>query len=325
MKDSRIMRAVGLIFVLLLFDPMQTVRAAELPVFTSPYDFSLKEPQDPPPPGGAMTYAFSGAAPTWSISAWDIPGQKLSPFLVSKVGADTLFLSRAPEATVTIDRKPDGTESYELHQDGTELPCGPDDKARESDLFAGPNGEALKSPDANAFLIPPNQMALTEMSHLIARATITFRHGDAVPAKGCAVSQGSPLISVIVNNLIAHQTLFYQLALSTVCGPQPAPRAQMCNHWRTQPESSFFFTINPFGVDDALPLLGQSWFSNNETRPLNVDVLPRILLFIATGPEPMDHNPKHWVLDNYYNGQHIWGDITMTTIWRDVRLTVITP
>jgi hypothetical protein len=51
--------------------------------------------------------------PTWSIFAWNIPGQKLPPFSVSKVGKDTLFVSRALEAAVTIRRKPDGTESYE--------------------------------------------------------------------------------------------------------------------------------------------------------------------------------------------------------------------
>jgi hypothetical protein len=56
---------------------------------------------------------FRGAVPTWSIFAWNIPGQKLPPFSVSKVGKDTLFVPRALEAAVTTRRKPDGTESYE--------------------------------------------------------------------------------------------------------------------------------------------------------------------------------------------------------------------
>jgi hypothetical protein len=34
----------------------------------------------------------------------------------------------------------------------------------------------------------------------------------------------------------------------------------------------------------------------------------------------MDHEPSHWYVHSYYNGQHIWGDVTMTSRWEDVGL-----
>jgi hypothetical protein len=290
-------------------------RAATVPVFSAPYDFALLEPQYPPPPGGPVAYATTSGTPQWSIANWNIPGGKLPPFTVSMQGTNTVFTSRAPESSVVITQTPAKTASYQLSQNGAVLPCDTGGEPRESDLFAG---------SYNQHTPPEKLLTLTALTNLISTATIKYQYGEATPRHVCAVSQGSALISVILNDQTKHQTFFYQLELSDECGPQPAARARMCETSRTNPKPSFFFGKNPFGADEALTLFGQKWLANNETRTIHVDLLPHLINLVENGPPEMDHDPSHWTIGAYYNGQHIWGDMTMTTTWSRVSLLATT-
>ncbi len=314
-------RVAGILLVLMI----STAQAAEIPIFSPPYDFVLLDPQSPPPPGGPFPYASTGGTPTWGISSWDIPGGKLPPFLTGPAGMNILFTSSAAESSVKIAHTPSGLAVYQLFQNGAALPCEEGGAPRESDLFASPNGYGTKPPAGSGLLLAPDQApALTGLAQLVSSATVMLQYANAVPSKVCPVSQGAPLVSVILNNLTAHQTLFYQLALSNVCGPQPRARARLCEAWGTHARSSYFFQRNPFGVDDALPAFNQPWLANNETRTISIDLLPHLIKFVANGPPKMDHNPAHWSVGSYYNGQHIWGGLTMTTTWEDVSLVAIT-
>jgi hypothetical protein len=73
-------------------------------------------------------------------------------------------------------------------------------------------------------------------------------------------------------------------------------------------------------VDDWLPLLGQPFLAEGERREIAVDLLPRLRQLIASGPEEMDHDPAHWVIDSAYAGQHIWGDFRLASAWDGFQL-----
>ncbi len=316
-------RLAAMVFAALVFLPPLAI-AKDTDVFQQPGDFSIKT-RTVQPNGQPAEYGASGTAPNWAIAQWGAPN-KLPPFTVTQQGDDTISSSASPGASVVVKRGPEGTESYTLSQNGAVLPCETaSGSPREFDLFASPDVNARPSGGISAYHVRSNGIALSAMSHLRVRATVSMHYTDISVPKSCGVSQGSVLISVILNDLISHQTLFYQLGLGSLCGPQPAARMAFCLDAQTHPRSNFFFKTNPFGVDDALPLLGRPWMKNGETRTINVDILPRLIHFVETGPPGMDHDPAHWVLGSYYNGQHIWGDVSLTTVWQNVGMTISTP
>jgi hypothetical protein len=288
---------------------------------TSPHDFALRESESPPAPGGPFNYAITGKEPDWYIQAWNIPAGRLPPFIEEKKGLNTVFSSSAPEAGVTIVRTPDTRMSYRLSQNGAVLPCERQGEPLESNLLAGPVSLRSGSQDRKNSTFPhKNVTQISQLANLVASATLKVGFGAATTRKGCAVSQAAALISVVLNNRIAHQTLFYQVALYLGCGPQPANRQALCERLRRVPRASYYFSTNPFGVADVLPLFGQKWLADNERRAVRLDLLPHILQLIDTGPATMDRDPSHWTVDGYYNGQHIWGDVIMWSEWEDVDL-----
>jgi len=320
-KLGRKIRSIPTIYLLLLMADRIAI-AEQIPLVTPPRDFVLKEPESPPPPGGPFTYATTGGKPNWYIQAWNIPAGKLSAFVERKVGSNTVFSSNAPEAAVQIVQLPGGRASYRLAQDGTALPCSHQGEPLESNLVAGPsalNTEAPEGPLHHHDLLP-----IAQLVHLVASATVEIRFEPAQSRKECAVSQAAALISVVLNNRTAHQTLFYQVALNLGCGPQPEARQRLCETLTNHPRASYYFRTNPFGVADVLPLFGQNWLPNNQRYTLHLDLLPHLLWLIGTGPSAMDHDPAHWTIDGYYNGQHIWGDVKMTSEWEDVGLIATT-
>jgi len=299
----------------------QSASAKEISLIAAPRDFALKEPDFPPPISGPLTYAITGGNPNWYIVAWGIPGGKLSSFAERRIGGKIVFSSRAAEAAVEIVHLPNGQVAYQLLQDGTPLPCEENGQPRESDLLTGPNGQDAKSPEIPGLLLPPNKpLSLLTLTHLVATATVTVQSGPTGSPKGCGVSQGSALISVLLNNPMTRQTLFYKVVLINVCGPQPKARSMFCARSTQRPWPVYYFRTNPFGVADPLPLVGERWLANNERRTIRLDLLPRLIEHIRTGPNTMDHEPSHWNVTGYYNGQNIWGDVTLTSQWEDVDL-----
>ncbi len=299
----------------------QPAPAKEISLVAAPHDFALKEPDLPPPVNGPLTYAITGGTPNWYIVAWNIPGGKLSLFAERRIGGKIIFSSMAAEAAVEIVHLPNDRIAYRLSQDGTALPCEENGQPRESDLLAGSNGPDAKSPEVPGLLLPPNKpLSLLTLSHLITTATVTVHSGPVASPKGCGVSQGSALISVILNNPTTRQTLFYKVILVNVCGPQPKARSEFCMRSTRRPFPFYYFHTNPFGVADPLPLLGERWLANNERRTIRIDLLSRLIEHIRTGPDTMDHETGHWNVAGYYNGQNIWGDVTLTSQWEDVSL-----
>ncbi|MEA1673537.1 hypothetical protein [Nitrospirillum sp. BR 11163] len=296
-------------------------QAKDVDLLAPHWDFSLRESPDPPAPQGPAAYASTVPGATWNFVAWNIPGGDLSPFTRQTSGTKTVFSSTAREASVTVTQVKGATyATYKLTQDGTVLPCqGPDGQPRESDLFASPN-DKVKPPHESIGMMADGKYALTDLDHLFSDTDVRIKYGNLKTTKGCAVSQGGPLISVVLNNPTSHQTLFYQLALGMICGPQPEDRQRFCNDMVTKPRTDYFFIKDPFGVDDFLPLLGQPFLKSGERRDVRVDILPRLLKLIAEAPAGMDRRPENWRVGHYYNGQHIWGDITLESEWTTARL-----
>lgn len=285
---------------------------------------SIHSPMRPVPPGGPAPYTASGPAAGWGVVAWDIPGGDLSPFTTIKGDYGTVSISRAAAATVTVTRAPTGETVIGLSQDGAVLPClSPGGGPRESDLFLSPN-ESVNAFDVSGYAATSHAYPLTALRHLTAIATVSYRAGRAAKKETCGVAQGSVMIAVIFDNRIRHQTLFYQLALTLICGPQPAPRQAFCRAMQSIPRSNFFSTRNPFGIDDRLPLLGQPFLMPEETTTVHVDLLPRVLGFLRTAPWSMDPDPSHWSLGSIYAGQNIWGGVSLSTQWSALQLVADT-
>lgn len=274
-------------------------------------DFALRDPAEPTKPGPPDFYTASGPNPGWQIGQWNIPGGRLSPFLASRLGEVEILTSTSPEATVRIIRAP-GRRAIELIQDGAVLPCtDANGDYRESDLLFGPKDRSAAGANALTTGVTP----LGRLRSLVLTMVVSVRWGMTTLPKGCTVNQGAALASIVLNNLSMHppQTLFYNVSVNPPCGPGPAARVRLCVGGTKAP--IFYFKHNPFGVADQLPLLGQPYLKQGEFRTITLDLLPRLQQLIASSPEEMDHDPSHWVVDNIYAGQHIWGDFTLMSLW----------
>lgn len=293
--------------------------AAETELVSPIGDFAIVEPDARP--GLLDTYGATAANPTWSIAQWDIPGGVLSPF---EAVSSTVFQARAPEAEVIIVRG-DDAEKVGLRQDGAVLPCLRDGKPRESDLFLGPNGDNLRNVELGMAPARPDAPSLTAMMRLRLRVTTSASFARALTDKGCVVNQAGSLIGVVLSNFVAkpQQTMFYQMILSRFCGAGPPERLAICNAQVTAPAP--YFTANPFGSNDQLPLTGQGYLKPGEIRDIDMDILPRLRLVIETGPGEIDRDPSHWVLAGVYLGQNIWGDVRGESSWSNFHLTAVTP
>jgi len=290
---------------------MQCAQAAPRSLLTPFGDFAIRAPNLPTRPEPPNYYATSGPDPGWQIAQWDIPAGRLSPFRTSREGAREVLTATSPEATVRLVRGP-GSESITLVQDGAVLPClTAKGEPRESDLFFSPKDRSSPGPKA----LTSDPVPLAGVRSLVLATTVTFRIGATSRPKGCRVNQNMTLASVVLNDRIARppQTFFYQLALAPSCGPDSVPRWQPCDSGGQA--AWFYSTRRPFGADDYLPNLGERYLKNGERRALTVDVFPRIMRLIESGPKPMDHDPRHWEVDNFYAGQAIWGDVRLSTTW----------
>jgi hypothetical protein len=292
-------------------------------LFKPPFDFSIRDSREPPAPGGPRPYTATGPKSAWSVIAWNIPNGNLPPFQRSEIGADTVFVSYAAEARVQVEQQPDGQASYSFSQDGAALPCNTSEgKPRESDLFAHPN-TAHNEFETNAYLAKIGSVKIGDLTGLISVATLSYSAQLSVPHRECPVAQGAAVIALILRDFVDRQTLFYQMELSQACGLQPETRAERCEGLAKTPRPNFFDRKTPFGIDDPLPLHGQPFLADGETRKLSIDLLPRVKAAIAAGPEGMSRDPSHWTVTGYYNGQIIFGALRMETTWANVSLIAV--
>ena len=191
------------------------VWAAQIELLPTFGDFALREPEDPPLPGGPRTYSATGSAPTWFVSQWNIAGGKLAPLVARSHGDTATFDTRAAAADVEVARTPSGVKVL-LGQDGAVVPCwNAAGEPRESDLFIS----------SNVIAMPPaymtgRSMPLDQLRALVQTVTLSVQAGQARTRKDCKVNKTGTVVALILHNVLSRQqqTLFYQLTLSRFCG-----------------------------------------------------------------------------------------------------------
>lgn len=243
--------------------------------------FGLRDPADPPPHGEPTVYSKTVTDPAWLISQWNIDKGALSVFAPSDRGA---YSAHAVTASLYIDQT-----SISLAQDGSQLSCSDDHrKPRESDLFFSPSKF--------------KPIALSNLAALELKFDMTMKSAPGARRGTCAISQGGALIGVVLRNGPARETLFYQTHLGSklLRGTDLVNVDQRALFW--------YFKANPFGVDD-IP---------SATRPINL--LERLNHVLESGPSTMDRDKNNWVISSLYFGQHVWGNITLRSTWKDLQL-----
>lgn len=312
---------MSFLLVIMGFGGTQSASAGEIDLLRAFGDFALREPPDPPPPGGPKTYSATGQSPQWFVSQWNIAGGKLSPFVKSQAGQETIFTSQAPEADVRIIRTPT-SQTVILGQNGTVLPClGNTGRPRESDLFISTQPLAgLGSATATQRAAMGDLSTLTALREAV---DITAQFGPTEKSKGCQVNKGGAVTALILSNPVVHpgQTLFYQLSLGGVCR-QDVPRG-ICN----PPAKGlvFYSNKNPFGVNDTLALVSGSSIVDGQNRKFDIDLLPRLRQAIASAPAGMDRELSHWYVKGAYAGHIIWGDVVVQSTWKNYQIIAVAP
>jgi len=316
MTKLRLLAVIG-IFLQSATPPASANSVDLLPPFT---DFALREPQVPNRPEDVRTYSATGNLAQWAISQWDIPGEKLSPFAREDNGGDVIYTATAPMAAAKVVQTT-GSRSIFLTQNGEVLPCRDDrDRARESDLFLSARLVAGMGAASGATrqLVGP----LSDIDALRQRADVSVNYGPAAAAKGCEVNKGAVIVALILSNPVVtpRQTLFYQLSLTDFCLKEL--EHQVCHPPATVP--AFFSKKNPFGVDERIARFGVIPLRDGESKQIDVDLLPHLTAAIHAAPPSMDSDLSHWHVTGAYGGQIVWGDVSMSSTWREYRLIAAT-
>ncbi|MHB1305311.1 MAG: hypothetical protein ACYCZB_17915 [Acidiphilium sp.] len=276
--------------------------------------------------GGPKPYGATSAAPRWNIAQWGIPGENavdggLPPFSRRQENGATVLTTSSHGTSVKITRSA-GNETVALSQNGAQLAClNPSGNPREADLFIQTNGGAVNGVGRAGFLRSGNNaIMLGHMKHLYQTVTTSITTRLVPTPKGCAINQAGVLTALVLQDRFAHpvQTLFYQFSFSNLCGPGTPARVRFCKSPPKRP--GWFFRKNPFGVDDALPLVGQRLLQSGEARTIRLDLLPRLKTIIEHAPPGMDRDLSHWTVTGSYIGQHIWGDVVLQSKWSGYRL-----
>jgi hypothetical protein len=307
-----------IVATMLLIATILSSSAAEIELLQPFGSFALRDPPDPPPPGGPYIYSDTGSRSDWFVSQWNIPGGKLSSFARSETSTGVVFRSHAATADIEITQTIAGL-SVKIAQNGRVLPClNNAGTPREFDLFLSPGKLRGRS---NPRTSGPQQAHKTSLANLVAlkvTARVRVHMGTGGRRQDrCNLNKGNAMIALIMHDRSTRpgQVFFYQLALNSYCKGKCSSIPKHFN---------FFANQNPFGVDDDLPLAGQLFLTDNDTRALEVQLLPRLKKVIAASPVPMDRDLNHWFIDGMYLGQHIYGDVAIASEWQDVQLIAVT-
>ena len=286
--------------------------AAETDLYRSLDGFALREPDNPPPPGGPRVYSQTSSDPHWFVSQWKIAGAKLSPFVQSREGGGTVFRAATSAAHVTISHVGGGS-TVELGQDGSIVPCVTEaGRPREADLFLSAGHQTGITPGSR------DGRPLTSLSRLREIATVSFAAEPAPSPKGCDVSKGAVIVAIILRDFAVEpaQTFFYQLLLADFCLRNG--RGRPCDRPATRMQN--YTAKNPFGANDRLVFFDSGLAVNAAPRSIDIDVLERLKQAVGNGPAAMDRDVAHWSVTGGYLGLISFGDVKLGSTWSGYRL-----
>lgn len=286
--------------------------------FLKPFgNVALRDPAPTAPGAKPDFYSQTGPDPDWQIGQWEIPGERLPAFRTEVRDGRTIFATSTPSASVRITRSTAG-EVVQLSQNGRVLPCSrKDGSAREFDLLLSP----MERWHVGNSAFHTDRLKLRDMRRLEIATKVKLVFGPVAAEPVCKVNVAAAGAGVVLTDLDTKpsQTLFYQLDFAGVCGRGDPTWVHNCEQGGLR-KSSYFFTKNPFGVQDRLPLVGEPFFTSGEERQVRVDLLARIESLIRSGPAGMDRNPDHWLLDGVFMGNGLWGKYRMSSTWHSFQL-----
>jgi hypothetical protein len=314
-------------------------RSQPLQPFAPPGGFVLAEP-------GlgkgreVVLYGETSPRANWRIAQWGNPGDgtspKLPPFMPDRDvpnGVQAAWKSAMADggSSVVVRQLKDGSFAEILSQNGANLPCVREGAPNEYDLFIATQGK-------NARGLPSAMLAentgkplpdLAQLSALRVRGVFSVVHVGEPPTRlGCKVNQSQSLVSFVLADTTAKppQTLFYQLGFDQHCLPKAPP---WCQHF--QPHyfngGSGGNGGTSFGIDDHLPSYGLGLVTDTRPHTIDIDILPTLERWIRLGttgeapgtkrgqPLQLDTDLSHWRVSGMYFGQHIWGDVDLSTSW----------
>jgi hypothetical protein len=271
--------------------------AAAAPVYLPPSGFFLA------PSDHSRTLAGpTGPDANWNIAQWGIP-QDLPPF-------DAHGVAQNRWARVAWL----GGGRFELMQDGGDRPCDktyPSGRTlpAEFDLFAQPdNGNYPGFRQAGM----ANRQRLSDITHIDAGLTLLVRQA-ALEDDACRVTRVGFGLSVVVTDMAAGQTFFYQLRLAWFeAGARDGPRP----NWFFTGTNVQAGNRRQYGFGDNVTFYGEDWARAGRPAAFRLDLLPRLTALIGEGTRfAMDQDLRNWRLTGMYIGQAVYGHMRDDGVW----------
>ncbi len=234
--------------------------------------------------GDAKTlYGYTEFHANYTISQWSIP-EELPGFVDGVTENDYL--------RVDWDKK---TQSTSLTLHGAGLPCG-----EELDGFISPLAMVYSG-------------SLGSVKQISLRVDI-FREDFFVNNLACPNTRGGDLLGIVFFNEAKKQLLYYQLRFSNI-----RMNPDLKYWWRNarlEPNgwTSWGYRDQLFTFRQPAPELGE-WTSYE----LN---MTRVLKQLIKKKPGMDHSLKNWRIRSMFYGAHVWGDVDISTRWKNVKITI---
>lgn len=251
------------------------------------------------------TAGFTNSSPQWYAFQWGNP-TSLAPQTFS------------PTSSWQINNQYSRIEYYSSlngHSNVYELasanvPCKPDQSAKEQDLF-------LQTPAGTNLNTPLMAVPLTSIGQLFLTAGLTVAYDTK--SQLCSDNNVSThIVSVILKtNTQPQQTLYVQIDLAST--DPILSTIRWCDSYENSYDSQFC-------LDDSVVNYGGSVVGTYVDYKNSIDILPRLLYLIQTGHSKrgtavaLVTDPSQWILQTLYFGMVNFGGEIATTQWYDLSL-----
>jgi hypothetical protein len=292
--------------------------------------------------GMPVAYGAAKSSANWSITQWGIPNGQVPAFTRTITDDGATNHTQDGNLEVTVKEQQGAVTSFALSQNGTGLACVPDPNS-EYAIFASPNANDFAPNYPSARRSDNDRSIVTALSNIKsvimdADVMITNFWRDRTPA--CNVNQRALDISVVFNNYgddaRPSQTLFYDITpYLTRCNASDG--AQACDSPYQQGVKYFYFdgaganvsrdvsgkiTHQNFGYHDLITSYDQPYMTPLNEQKYAIDLLQHVKDVIAQGSNGMDHDLSHWHLVGIYGGSHIWGNVGISSQWKNLSVFV---
>jgi hypothetical protein len=312
--------------------------AAGISLFTPPNNFWIGVSRGRNPSiGGVRFYGPTNPKASWYIAAWNNPGKDLPPFTTHPGGDGVVTYTSATSAASVVVEKAGLSTTVTLFQNNADMPCklasgGPG----EFDLLAGMNHWWINRayPDASLPGVRANQIdRLSNMAALLQTVSVRpVKEWMPYATPRCRVNQGNLMVAVVLrdDSTRPKQILYYELALRTICHPGPTYNVCMARRGR----SGFWWTGNlvggpagnkarEYGFRDTLLSYGLAMAGPNSTKKVSLDLLPVLSRLLHSGQHGLDKELSNWRIMSAYFGQNVWGDVGLSSQWKEYGLSVV--